>query len=77
MSLSSATTGTANTSAVDKQERVAVDRNLLIHPQHHPDEHRTPFVWVSGKGSWLTNLECERYIDGLSGMWNVHLGQGR
>jgi len=77
MSLSSATTGIANTSAVDKQERVAVDRHLLIHPQHHPDEHRTPFVWVSGKGSWLTNLEGERYIDGLSGMWNVHLGHGR
>jgi adenosylmethionine-8-amino-7-oxononanoate aminotransferase len=62
---------------VEKSERVAVDRSLLIHPQHHPDEHQDPFIWVSGSGSWLTNLEGKSYIDGLSGMWNVHLGHGR
>jgi adenosylmethionine-8-amino-7-oxononanoate aminotransferase len=61
----------------NKAERVAVDRSLLIHPQHHPDEHIDPFIWVSGNGSSITNIEGETYIDGLSGMWNVHLGHGR
>jgi adenosylmethionine-8-amino-7-oxononanoate aminotransferase len=62
---------------IDKRERVGVDRRHLIHPQHHPDEHIDPFIWVSGEGSRLTNLEGQTYIDGLSGMWNVHLGHGR
>jgi len=61
----------------NKAERVAVDRDLLLHPQHHPDAHIDPFIWVSGEGSWLTNIEGKSYIDGLSGMWNVHLGHGR
>lgn len=66
-----------NTQAADKAERVQVDRSLLIHPQHHPSDHQDPFVWVSGKGSSITNLEGQSYIDGLSGMWNVHIGHGR
>jgi adenosylmethionine-8-amino-7-oxononanoate aminotransferase len=61
----------------NKAERVAVDRSLLIHPQHHPDEHLNPFIWVSGDGSSITDIEGRTYIDGLSGMWNVHLGHGR
>jgi adenosylmethionine-8-amino-7-oxononanoate aminotransferase len=61
----------------DKAERVSADRQLLIHPQHHPDEHVNPFIWVSGAGSSITNIEGNTYIDGLSGMWNVHLGHGR
>ena len=66
-----------NSTKANKSERIQVDRSLLIHPQHHPSEHVDPFVWVSGKGSWITNIEGNRYIDGLSGMWNVHLGHGR
>jgi adenosylmethionine-8-amino-7-oxononanoate aminotransferase len=61
----------------NKAERVAVDRSLLIHPQHYPAEHVNPFIWVSGHGSSITNIEGKTYIDGLSGMWNVHLGHGR
>jgi adenosylmethionine-8-amino-7-oxononanoate aminotransferase len=63
--------------SAEKLERIASDRALLIHPQHHPDDHTDPFLWVSGSGSWLTNLEGNSYIDGLSGMWNVHIGHGR
>jgi len=66
-----------NASPVDKAERIGVDRSLLIHPQHHPSDHEDPFVWVKGAGSWITNIEGQSYIDGLSGMWNVHLGHGR
>ncbi len=62
---------------LNKLERVAIDRSLLIHPQHHPDEHRDPFIWVSGQGASLTDIDGKTYLDGLSGMWNVHLGHGR
>ncbi|NTU57303.1 MAG: aspartate aminotransferase family protein [Chlorobiaceae bacterium] len=61
----------------EKGAIVRQDNRHLIHPQHHPSEHRDPHVWVSGEGVKLTNLEGEQYIDGLAGMWNVYVGHGR
>ncbi|MEI8102993.1 MAG: aminotransferase class III-fold pyridoxal phosphate-dependent enzyme, partial [Chlorobium sp.] len=53
------------------------DHRHLIHPQHHPQDHLDPQIWVSGEGVRLTNLEGESFLDGLSGMWNVYVGHGR
>ena len=61
----------------EKSELVQQDRSHLIHPQHYPDEHLDPQVWVSGRGVMLTNLEGKSFLDGLSGMWNVYVGHGR
>jgi adenosylmethionine-8-amino-7-oxononanoate aminotransferase len=60
-----------------QRERLQVDRRHLLHSQHHPDDHRNPHVWTSGEGVYLIDWDGRRYIDGLSGMWNVHLGHGR
>jgi adenosylmethionine-8-amino-7-oxononanoate aminotransferase len=56
---------------------VAADRLHLLHPQHHPDDHRQPTLWASGAGPYLFDDSGRRYFDGLSGMWNVSLGHGR
>lgn len=56
---------------------LAADHARLLHPQHHPGEHQNPILWASGEGAWLTDIDGRRYIDGLSGMWNVALGHGR
>ena len=56
---------------------VAADHARLLHPQHHPGDHLSPQIWVSGVGATITNLEGRTFIDGLSGMWNVNLGHGR
>jgi putrescine aminotransferase len=53
------------------------DRRYLVHPLHHPDDHRQPLVVVEGKGAILRDAEGRDYIDGLSGLWNVNIGHGR
>src|SRR4051794_37403628 len=53
------------------------DRRFLVHPLHHPDDHRQPLVVVEGRGAMLRDAEDREYIDSLSGLWNVNVGHGR
>ena len=54
---------------------VQQDRNRLIHPQYHPDDHEGAIIFASGKGAVLTGVDGKEYIDGLSCLWNVAIGQ--
>src|SRR5580700_10471315 len=56
---------------------IETDRRYLVHPLHHPDDHRQPLVIVEGKGAMLRDADGREYIDGLSGLWNVNVGHGR
>ncbi|HVI50601.1 MAG TPA: aspartate aminotransferase family protein [Candidatus Sulfotelmatobacter sp.] len=56
---------------------VEADRLHLLHPQHHPSEHEQPVLWTAGDGPYLIDQRGRRIFDGLSSMWNVHLGHGR
>src|SRR6516162_4050444 len=58
-------------------ELIETDRRFLVHPLHHPDDHRQPLVIVEGKGAILHAADGREYIDGLSGLWNVNVGHGR
>lgn len=60
-----------------KNDLVDSDHAHLIHPQHHPDDHRDPKLWISGHGSEILDIEGRTFLDGLSGMWNVNVGHGR
>ncbi len=53
------------------------DRAHLIHPLHHPTTTAAPSVWVRGRGAVITDAEGRDYLDGLAGLWNVHVGHGR
>jgi len=53
------------------------DRRHLVHPLHHPDDHRQPLVVVAGRGAMLQAADGREYIDGLAGLWNVNVGHGR
>ena len=57
----------------------ASDEAHLIHPLFNPATHRAqgPIVMVRGRGIFLEDSEGKRYIDGLSGLWNVNCGHGR
>ena len=35
---------------VDIQKIIKTDQDHFIHPQFHPNDHKQPFVWVSGEG---------------------------
>jgi putrescine aminotransferase len=56
---------------------VSEDKNHLLHPLYHLDDHATPHVWVKGRGAVLTDAEGREFLDGLSCLWNVNVGHGR
>jgi putrescine aminotransferase len=53
------------------------DRRYIVHPLHHPDDHKQPLVIVEGRGAMLRDAEGREFIDGLAGLWNVNIGHGR
>ncbi len=56
---------------------IQADQAHLIHPQHHPNDHQTPIVFVEGQGVMLRDVDGKEYIDGLASLWNVNAGHGR
>src|SRR6476469_1396420 len=53
------------------------DRRYLVHPLHHPEEHKAPLLVESGEGAILHLADGRDVIDGLAGLWNVNVGHGR
>lgn len=53
------------------------DRRYLVHPLHHPEEHKAPLLVESGRGAMLHLADGREVIDGLAGLWNVNVGHGR
>ena len=53
------------------------DRRFLVHPLHHPEDHRTPLLVTEGRGAMLHLADGREVIDGLAGLWNVNVGHGR
>src|SRR5215208_3013479 len=53
------------------------DRRFLVHPLHHPEEHKAPLLVTEGRGSMLHLADGREVIDGLAGLWNVNVGHGR
>ena len=53
------------------------DRRFLVHPLHHPEEHKAPLLVEEGRGAMLRLDDGREIIDGLAGLWNVNVGHGR
>ena len=62
---------------IDLEKIIKTDQEHFVHPQFHPNDHKQPFVWVSGQGAKLRSADGKEYIDGLACLWNVTLGHGR
>ncbi len=60
-------------------EAAMLDRDAahLIHPLHSRTLHASGKVWVGGEGAILIDANGDRFIDGLSGLWNNTAGNGR
>ena len=53
------------------------DMSALIHSLHNDSVQRDGLMWVKGEGCELIDADGRRYIDALSGLWNVTLGHGQ
>ena len=58
-------------------ELLESDRRFLVHPLHHPEEHKAPLLVEEGRGAILHLGDGRQVIDGLAGLWNVNVGHGR
>ena len=58
-------------------ELLESDRRFLVHPLHHPEEHKAPLMVSEGRGAILHLADGREVIDGLAGLWNVNVGHGR
>jgi 4-aminobutyrate---pyruvate transaminase len=50
------------------------DHRHLVHSLHSEKVHLDGKVWVKGEGCELIDADGNRYIDAMSGLWNVTLG---
>lgn len=66
---------------IDKQPNtntiVEKDRKYLWHAMSPYNEQVPPMVVTGGQGSWITDMNGNRYLDGMSGLWCVNVGYGR
>lgn len=58
-------------------ELAALDEAHLIHPLYHPQAQKNAVIIERGEGVWLWDVNGNRYMDGLSSLWNVNVGHGR
>lgn len=58
-------------------ELSAIDEAHLIHPLYHQQAQRNAVIMERGEGVWLWDVNGNRYLDGLSSLWNVNVGHGR
>src|SRR4029434_2788046 len=62
---------------VNVKSAIDADRAHLLHPLHHPTTVAQTRISVEGRGAIINDAEGREYLDGLSGLWNVHVGHGR
>jgi taurine-pyruvate aminotransferase len=53
------------------------DRKYLWHHMTPYKDRATPTIAVEGKGSWITDINGQKYLDAMSGLWCVNVGYGR
>ena len=61
------------------EELKAENAQRLLHPMTHPGTVRDalPDIIVRGEGSWIFDVDGQRLIDGVGGLWCANLGFGR
>ena len=47
-----------------------------LHPLHHSAAAENPLMVHKAEGVWLHTTEGKKFLDGLSGLWNVNIGYG-
>jgi adenosylmethionine-8-amino-7-oxononanoate aminotransferase len=62
---------------LDSAEITAKDRQYLWHAMSPYNPNQAPMVVTQGSGSWIEDINGNRYLDAMSGLWCVNVGYGR
>jgi taurine-pyruvate aminotransferase len=60
-----------------KNELIEKDRKYIWHHVSPYNEKVHPMLITEAKGSWITDIDGNRYLDAMSGLWCVNVGYGR
>lgn len=63
--------------ATNRDNAVEKDRKYLWHHMTPYNEKIQPMVVTEASGSWITDMDGNRYLDAMSGLWCVNVGYGR
>ncbi|MBX0315241.1 aspartate aminotransferase family protein [Planococcus glaciei] len=62
------------------QELMKLDKKHFLHPTSpisQQQENGASFIFTEGQGIYLTEMNGQKLIDGMSSLWNVNIGHGR
>lgn len=60
---------------LNKEALLEKDRHHLWH--HLSPYNPNPMIATGASGAWVTDIDGNRYLDGMSGLWCVNIGYGR
>lgn len=65
--------------SLGKESELAVkkDQRYLWHNMTPYSEQHPPMIAASASGSWVTDTDGNKFLDGMSGLWCVNVGYGR
>ncbi|OMD62635.1 aspartate aminotransferase family protein [Paenibacillus odorifer] len=61
----------------DSELAVKKDQKYLWHNITPYSEKNPPMIAASASGSWITDIQGNQFLDGMSGLWCVNVGYGR
>ncbi|RBW68517.1 aspartate aminotransferase family protein [Bacillus taeanensis] len=53
------------------------DKKYLWHAMRGANPHQANLIIKEAEGAWVTDIDGNRYLDGMSGLWCVNVGYGR
>ena len=59
------------------QEWLDKDQRYIWHGMSGYNPDASPMVVTEADGAWITDIDGNRYLDGMAGMWSVNAGYGR
>ncbi|KHD85283.1 aminotransferase [Heyndrickxia ginsengihumi] len=62
---------------INKEKLIKEDKEHLWHAVSKYHKNTVPMIAKSGEGGWFTDIDGNRYFDGVSGLWCLNLGHGR
>ena len=59
------------------QDLKTIDEKYVWHHMKGAGPNPGTMVVQKGEGAWITDVDGNRYLDGMSGLWCVNVGYGR